>query len=83
MLNVLYFARLRDQLQTDSEKLTLPDNVSTLGELRDFLCQRGENWQRALTAKGIFAAINQEVANDHSVLKGDEEVAFFPPVTGG
>jgi sulfur-carrier protein len=83
MLNILYFARLRDQLDTDKEQLELPENVQTVGQLRDHLCSRGDQWQNALTAKGIFIAVNQEVVQDPTELNGDEEVAFFPPVTGG
>ena len=83
MLNILYFARLRDQLDTDKEQLQLPEDIKTVGQLRDHLCARGDQWQNALTAKGIFIAVNQEVVQDPTELNGDEEVAFFPPVTGG
>jgi molybdopterin synthase sulfur carrier subunit len=83
MLTILYFARLHDQLGQDKETLELPANISNVGQLRDLLCERGEQWQQALTAKGIFIAVNQEVVNEDMPLSGDEEVAFFPPVTGG
>jgi molybdopterin synthase sulfur carrier subunit len=83
MLTVLYFARLRDQLGTREETLALPEGVTTLGELRAWLGQRGPAWQTALTSPGIFMAINQQVVTADAALCGHEEVAFFPPVTGG
>lgn len=83
MLTVFYFARLRDQLDTREESLTLPEGISTAGELRQWLSQRGEVWQEALNSPGIFMAINQKVVSADAELFGNEEVAFFPPVTGG
>jgi len=83
MLNILYFARLREDLGSDQEDLALPEGITTTAELRDLLMTRGEQWQQALSTAGLLVAVNQDVSDWSSKLKGDEEVAFFPPVTGG
>ncbi|MGH1371321.1 MAG: molybdopterin converting factor subunit 1 [Cellvibrionaceae bacterium] len=82
-LKILFFARLRDELDTREELLTLPENVSTVEQLRSHLCQRGDQWQKSLNTDGLFVAVEQKVVDWNSPLSGNEEVAFFPPVTGG
>lgn len=82
-LKILFFARLRDELNTREESLTLPDGVSTVEQLKAHLCLRGEQWQKSLNIEGLFVAVNQKVVDWDSSLEGHEEVAFFPPVTGG
>jgi len=82
-LKILFFARLRDDLDTNEESLVLPQGVTTVGQLKAFLCQRGEQWQQALSTQGLFVAVEQKVVDWDTPLQGFEEVAFFPPVTGG
>jgi molybdopterin synthase sulfur carrier subunit len=82
-LKILYFANLRESIGTGSESVDLPAGVVTLAQLRDFLAARGERYAILLTAKNLRAAVNQKMAGmDIPVVDGDE-VAFFPPVTGG
>jgi molybdopterin synthase sulfur carrier subunit len=84
MITLLYFARLREALGTGREELALPAGVVTLGALRTHLAQRGEAWAREMAAgRNLRAAVNQQVATPDSPLKDGDEVAFFPPVTGG
>ncbi|GAB3093268.1 molybdopterin converting factor subunit 1 [Aestuariicella hydrocarbonica] len=83
MLKLLFFARLREDLGTHEETLELPEGVTSVAALREFLCRRGDNWQTALHRPGLFVAVGQQVAGWETPLQGDEEVAFFPPVTGG
>lgn len=84
MLNILFFARIREQLGVDRLTLDVPINVMTVRQLQDFLAaDHGGNWAEVLLADNVIVAINQEVVDrDHSLADGDE-VAFFPPVTGG
>lgn len=81
-VTVLFFASLADQLncRSLSFRVTPPATVQTL---RDQLrLERGESWQ-ALTSEQLRCAVNQQIVKlDHPVVPGDE-VAFFPPVTGG
>ncbi|MBV0933868.1 molybdopterin converting factor subunit 1 [Marinobacterium weihaiense] len=83
-MKLVYFARVREQLGCDEEILDKPSDVATLGQLVDWLArQRGEPWASVLTAPDLIMALNQEVAGPQAQLSEQDEVAFFPPVTGG
>lgn len=82
-MKLVYFARIREQLGCDEEALALPSGVATLAELIDWLAQRGEPWCSVLTAPDLICALNQEVVGLEAALSANDEVAFFPPVTGG
>jgi molybdopterin synthase sulfur carrier subunit len=82
MIKVLFFARLREQLSTDS--LQIPASEALTTELiRQQLAETDPLWAKVMTADNLLVAVNQEITQwSHSVNDGDE-VAFFPPVTGG
>jgi sulfur-carrier protein len=83
-VKVLYFAALREQLGTSGEDIELPSGVATVAALRAHLVSRGGTWQSALAeAKLVRAAVNQDMAKPSAAIKAGDEVAFFPPVTGG
>lgn len=82
-IKVLYFAGLREALGTGAESVVLPAGVGTVGALRDHLAARGEPWTALATAKNLRAAVNQQMLGLDAVVKAGDEVAFFPPVTGG
>lgn len=78
------FAALREQTGIEFEALPLPADVRTLGELREHLRGRSATWAEALDArKAVRGAINQRMAQDTDAIHDGDEVAFFPPVTGG
>ncbi|HJN24776.1 MAG TPA: molybdopterin converting factor subunit 1 [Rhodospirillales bacterium] len=83
-MKVLYFSWVRDRIGVGSEDLSLPENVTSVEGLVEWLKGRGEGYQKAFDDITIIrVAINQEhVKLDHPVGDSDE-VAFFPPVTGG
>jgi molybdopterin synthase sulfur carrier subunit len=84
MVKVLYFARLREALGTAGEEMALPASVSTLEGLRTVLSARGGAWCEELAAnRRIRAAVNQVMADEQTAITDGDEVAFFPPVTGG
>jgi sulfur-carrier protein len=84
VITVLYFARLRESLGQGSERIVLPATVRDLEGLRTLLIARGGAWQEELApSKPVRAAINQAMAHGDSPLADGDEVAFFPPVTGG
>lgn len=83
MLKILYFARLRDQLGTGEEYLARPESVTTLQQLRQLLIARSDTWEKSLSATNIRMAVNQKITKGDAPLGDDDEVAFFPPVTGG
>jgi sulfur-carrier protein len=83
-LSVLYFARLRDAIGRSREDIEVPAGVTTVGELRVWLTQRGAPWSGAFAeVRPIRAALDQAMAGDATRLRDGAEVAFFPPVTGG
>ena len=84
MITVLYFARLREALGTGSEQVALPQGVRDLAGLRAVLAARGGAWAQEFTGnKALRAAVNQAMANGNAQIADGDEVAFFPPVTGG
>jgi molybdopterin synthase sulfur carrier subunit len=84
MITVLYFARLREALGTGSESIVLPAGVRDLEGLRAMLIARGGAWEQELApSKPVRAAVNQAMAHGDTQVADGDEVAFFPPVTGG
>jgi len=84
MIKILYFARLREQLATAGEELPAAAGLATVGDLAALLRGRGGIWSDLLAeGETILAAVNQEMARPETPIKDGDEVAFFPPVTGG
>jgi molybdopterin synthase sulfur carrier subunit len=84
MVRLLFFARLREDLGTGAEALALPPDVTTVAALRAHLMARGGAWASVLAnGKALRVAVNQEMADAATSVKAGDEVAFFPPVTGG
>ncbi len=83
-MKLIYFARVREQLGLDEETLALPEGIATLAQLVDWLAlERGEPWAAVLQAPDLICALNQEVVDRQAKVSDQDEVAFFPPVTGG
>ena len=82
-VNILYFASLREAVGQSSEQLALPAGVGSVGQLRTYLVARGGVWQALATTKNLRIAVNQQMAAMDAPVKEGDEVAFFPPVTGG
>ena len=82
-VKVLYFASLRETLGYSHATLTLPESVSTIGALRGHLARRGGAWEALGEGRNVRAAINQEMVGPESAVADRDEIAFFPPVTGG
>lgn len=83
-LTVIYFAWLRDRTRSAQEEVSLPDGVETVGDLMDYLSAQDANLAAAFSNRTIVrCAVNQEFADATSRVQPGDEVAFFPPVTGG
>jgi molybdopterin synthase sulfur carrier subunit len=80
MIDLLYFARLREALGSGGE--TLETTPATVADLLDELKGRGEPWSEVLAGK-VLVAVNQEMALPDTQLADGDEVGLFPPVTGG
>ena len=84
MINVLFFASIREELKTDRLLITFDETVSTVEQLIASLAlSNDESWLQVLSADNVIKAVNQQVVNAHHEIKEGDEVAFFPPVTGG
>lgn len=82
MARILYFGRLSDLTGAAEETLSLPEAVSTAGELRQFLDLRFET-NGALLEPTVRIAVNNELCFDTMVITETDEIAFMPPVGGG
>jgi molybdopterin synthase sulfur carrier subunit len=83
VLTVRFFARLRETLGCEALQLPLEDATQTVGDVRRLLSERGDTWASALGEDNLITAVNQVVVTDDPTLADGDEIAFFPPVTGG
>ena len=83
-MKLLYFAWLKQKIGIGEEYIALPDDVTTIAGLVDWLKTRGPGYGEALAdLSAVRFAVNQDFANLDHPLAEEDEVAFFPPVTGG
>lgn len=83
-MKLLYFAWVRQKIGRSEEELVLPPGVTTVASLVDFLRRRGEGYAAAFAKPELLrCAVNQEHKRFDARVGPDDEVAFFPPVTGG
>lgn len=83
-MKILYFASVRAKIGKGGEDLNVPPDVKTVGQLMRFLQARGEGYAEAFADHArVRAAVNQEHVAMDAAVAADDEVAFFPPVTGG
>ena len=83
-MKLLYFAWLKTKTGMAEEDVALPEGVATVGELMSWLEGRGPEFADALSDRqAIRVAVNQSYAKPGDPVGPDDEVALFPPVTGG
>jgi molybdopterin synthase sulfur carrier subunit len=89
MLKVLFFGQLKDVIKTEYlevEFIQIGLNakpINTVAMLRNLLQEKGDIWNEYLALGKALVAVNQEMTSDDTALNDADEVAFFPPVTGG
>ena len=84
MIELLYFAWVRERIGMDGERLALPAGVDTVAGLLDHLESRGDAYRAALGERGrLRVAVNHGFAPLDAPVQAGDEVAVFPPVTGG
>lgn len=83
MIKILYFAKTRETIGKSDEMFELPAQKVSVGDIVDLLVARGEPYNVAFEDTRILAAINQEMTNLSAIVEDGDELAFFPPVTGG
>jgi len=84
MIRIQYFASVRETLGLDAESVEAPDGTFTVEHLMSRLAERhGDKWREAARGGAVLVAVNHAMAKRSAALRAGDEVAFFPPVTGG
>ena len=83
-VTIRFFASLKEILKTDRLELDLPNEIKTIGDLRQLLAQKDHYWGEAFSSnKNIRAAQSMVMVSPNTLIEEGAEIAFFPPVTGG
>ena len=83
-MKLMYFAWVRQRVGLAEEEVTPPAHVLTVGELVEWLKSRGPGYAAAFADPAVVkAAVNREFARPDRRLMPGDEVALFPPMTGG
>lgn len=83
-VKVLYFASLKSRLGKGEDALTLPEGVKTVADLIEYLSENDAALKEAFkNCPRLRSAVNQELSGLQTEVKDGDEVAFFPPATGG
>lgn len=83
MFSIHYFASVREKLGSAGESLEAAEHIRTVTDLITELAGRGGSWSLLADRNEVLVAVDQAVADRNQVLTGNEEIAFFPPMTGG
>jgi len=82
MIKVVFFAALREQLDCHETSLTSAD-ITTINQLKKALVALNPSWSKHFENKALLSAVNHDMVDGEYSIKSGDEVAFFPPVTGG
>ncbi|WP_257283142.1 MoaD/ThiS family protein [Endozoicomonas sp. SESOKO1] len=83
MIKVLFFASFREKLNCEQLILEEGEYASLLSALKSQLAEKGEDWREVMMSDRTLVAINQNMTRQDVALQPGDEIAFFPPVTGG
>lgn len=83
-VKLVYFAWVRERIGHAEEEVVLPQHLATVGDLLQWLRDRGEGYAEALRYPDVIrVAINHDHADHGESILGAREIALFPPMTGG
>ncbi len=83
MFRLVFFSRVREQLGVSELQWQPRGEVHSVADLLGELQAQGADWETVLGAPNLLVAVNQEMSGPETALQEGDEVAFFPPVTGG
>lgn len=83
MIDVLFFARIRDQLGIDRVQIALPDGVNSLLQFTAHLTATHPSFVGIIDQPTVLVAVNQTFAQSSTSIQDGDEIAYFPPVSGG
>ena len=82
MIKIVFFAALREQL--DCSELNISnENIKTVADVKQQLSDKNAHWRQILNNSSLLSAINHDMVDGSHLVTSGDEVAFFPPVTGG
>lgn len=82
MIKVVFFASLREQLNCSNLSLT-DENLTTVNDVKISLACKSDKWKKIFENSSLLSAVNHEMTDGSKTIKSGDEIAFFPPVTGG
>ncbi|MEM7651815.1 MAG: molybdopterin converting factor subunit 1 [Pseudomonadota bacterium] len=83
-MKLLYFAWVRTKIGVGEETVEIPPEVATVSDLLRWLESRGDGYAEALANPSVIrVAVNQDFASPETTISNSDEIALFPPVTGG
>jgi molybdopterin synthase sulfur carrier subunit len=82
MIKIVFFAALREQLDCAELSIAAGD-AKTVDDIKQLLSAKTEQWQKTFTNTSLLSAVNHDMVDGTHLVKSGDEVAFFPPVTGG
>ena len=83
-MKILYFSWIKDKIGKSNEEITINENINTVNDLILYLKNVDNNYKEVFDdISSIKISVNLETAGPEAVIKNDDEVAFFPPMTGG
>lgn len=83
MINVLFFAQVRELLGESFRQVEATSEITTAESLRAALASTDDKWGKILASDKLLVAVNQTISGWDTQVQDGDEVAFFPPVTGG
>ncbi|MCL1078065.1 molybdopterin synthase sulfur carrier subunit [Parashewanella spongiae] len=83
MINVLFFAQVRELLGCSKLSVEPSAEIHNADTLREHLARKNDKWAKVMASDKLLVAINQELCPWDMVISDGDEIAFFPPVTGG
>ncbi len=83
MIELVFLASIRERLECEQQSFELPQLQLSVTELIEALSQQGDQWRQTLQGDKVLVAINQQMSKFDALVRDGDEVAFFPPVTGG
>lgn len=83
MIKVLFFARVRDQLGVDRLQVELPEGINSLLQFTAHLVATHPSFAGIIDDPAVLVAVNQTLAHSNASIQDGDEIAYFPPVSGG
>ena len=83
-MRILYFAWIREAIGKSQEDITKPEGINTVQDLVMWLKKKDVGYRKAFSDNSVVrVAVNQEYVSLECLIANGDEIAFFPPVTGG